>query len=65
MGFEQFLWYAENMLRNVQFELRLGVVLGLMRYDEVEQFISRYGELIQRIRCMHDGSQLFKHGPVH
>ncbi len=65
MGFEQFLWYAENMLRVVQFELRLGVVLGLIHYDEVEQFISRCGELTQRIRCMHDGKQLSKHGTAH
>ncbi len=65
MGFEQFLRYAENMMRVVRFDLRLGVTLGFVRHDEVEPLISRYDRLQRRIRHMLEKLELCKHNPVH
>ena len=64
MGFEQFLRYAENMMRVVQFDLRLGVTLGLVSYEEVELFISRCDKLQRRIRHMLEKLELCEHKSV-
>jgi len=65
MGFIQFLWYAENMVRVIEFELNLGVLLGHLQHSEVEDLIFKYKKLRCRIRNILDGSKIYSQDPVH
>ena len=65
MGFMQFLEYAENMMRVIEFKLRLGVLLGHFHHNEAEGLITRCKAIRCRMRNILDGSEICSHDPVH